>query len=107
MSLAADIAALVVQARAGDGRVDAERLAGIPEVYAALLRLEVLADVDARLRTRSGLSLRAAALGAARRAGLSANTIRNLWLARRSGQLLPAALDQTGGGPTIDGERDL
>ena len=81
MSLADQVAALVLEARAGGGQVDVERLVAIPRVAAAIRRSEILQAVDDFRRNR-GISVLDACERVARRKGLSANTLRSWWAAR-------------------------
>ena len=81
MTLADQVAELVLEAKAGAGQVDVERLVAIPRVAAAIRRRELLEEVD-DFRRKRGITVLDACERVARRKGLSANTLRSWWAAR-------------------------
>ena len=81
VSLADQVAALVLEARAGGGQVDVEQLVAIPRVAAAIRRRELLEEVDDFRRKRS-ITVLDACERVSRRHGLPANTLRSWWAAR-------------------------
>ena len=78
MTLADQVAELVLKAKADDGKIDPAELEALDDVADAIRRLRVLNAVAVRLR-RPGMTVRAASEGVARVEGFSPHTIRSWW----------------------------
>lgn len=78
MSLADQVAAMVLRAKSGAGKIEPADLEALADVADGMRRLRVLPAVAVGLR-RPGMTVRAASEGVARVEGFSPHTIRSWW----------------------------